>query len=212
MNLIGVGEQRVAIEWLFFLASKGLLRNQQDSQDNWCWLIICIFWRIFYYLIIPDMKPSLPHFPLLPAYIVQGKHLEDTHESPQIQDLDVQPVPVCDLQTCIIWSWVRFTHQMNNYPLHKEERQNSIPLQTLSRICKRCENLEGWLFLHKSLKIWHLRSSKHTGAKRPGSQSQNSCWYYWKIPFMFNGWNLLQEGNSIISRKSNIALWILHGK
>lgn len=100
----------------------------------------------------------------------------------------------------------------NNYPLHKKKRQNSIPLQTLSRIFNRCENLEGWVFLHKSLKVWHLRSFKHTSAKRPGSQSQNSCWYYWKIPFMFNGWNLLWERSGITSETSNITLWILHGK
>ena len=65
--------------------------------------------------------------------------------------------------------------------------------------------------------INHLKSGiwGHLSTRVPrdlGLTSQNSCWYYWKIPFMFNRWNLLRERSSTTSEKSNIALWILHSK
>lgn len=105
------------------------------------------------------MNPSQPHFPLLLAYTAQGKQLEDTHDGLQFEHLDIHSLYWFAIYRPVLFDleWGSHSEAINTFCT--EERQNSIPLQTLSSICNRCENLEDWLLLHKSLKIW-VKESK----------------------------------------------------
>lgn len=99
-----------------------------------------------------DVKPSLLHI------IAHGMLILRTVPTSRIRNYS--------LHSLALYGHVSFDLKQvspsrgKKYPLYKEERQNCIPLQSLSRICSKHKNMESWLSFMNHLKpgIWYHAS------------------------------------------------------
>lgn len=86
----------VAFPW----TSKRLLENCKDGQDNGCWPIVCIIWRIFHHPVTPlsnysHHESSVATLPVTASRYCPGKQLADTLGCPPLPGWQC---PACTLQ------------------------------------------------------------------------------------------------------------------